>query len=526
MNSYYDILTQSLATIAHVTCGYAAITTKNGIRLKTVDSNGYEIEDLKGVYYEEAAKAYLNKSAMLGSSQLEPGVEAWFLPIDEYILCCSNIERIKTANSLKKSLINALPFISRVAGGEAVVFDKYGRRISSVDSNGKINDSFLGKASNDARKSMKLQKPIIGESSSVPGAYAVRIPIGEEFGFGFNNEDSVSKNKQLLNEVKKNQNAKYTFDNIIGNSRQISKAKEIANMASNSNSSVLIYGETGTGKEVFAQSIHNASERCGKPFIAINCAAIPEQLIESSFMGYVDGAFTGAKKGGSPGIFERANGGTVFLDEIGEMNIDLQSKILRVLQEREVTRIGGSKTIKIDVRIISATNRNLEDMIKDNKFRQDLYYRLNVLDIGLPSLRHMKSDIPLLIMNTVDKMNKDFGKFVQSIDSQALDILCEYSWPGNIRELINCVEKIFNIIGNDTEIKSDHIPINIKKSVLSTSSVVSDFVSLDFHLAEYEKEIILNALKANNNIKSQTAKYLKISTTSLWRKIKQYNISI
>ncbi|MGF7059842.1 sigma-54 interaction domain-containing protein [Brassicibacter mesophilus] len=521
MDKILTILLDALPTVARVTSGYAALTDKNGERIKTVDSSGREIEELKGVCYDLAKQTADEQQTVYGMSQLEIGAETWCIPIGDYVLCCSNVERVRYSNSLKKSLIDALPFIARVAGGEAVVFDGEGKRLASVNSNGEVNTKFLGTISKDANEAMKKQKPIIGESNYISGASAVRIPMGVNFGFGFNNEDHVLKNQNLLNEVKKYQNAKYNFSDIIGNSNEIKRAKEVCKIAAQSSSNVLIFGETGTGKEVFSQSIHNASDRFSKPFVAINCAAIPQNLMESNFFGYEEGAFTGAKKGGAPGVFEQANGGTLFLDEISEMHLDLQSKILRVLQEREVTRIGSSKTVKLDIRVISASNKDLEALVKEGKFRQDLYYRLNVLDVHLPPLRYIKEDIPLMVNDTIKNMNMIFGKFVEGIDEEAMSIIVSYNWPGNVRELINCIEKTFNVIGNDKIIKVEHLPRKLKEGY---SSQEVNENGLDDMLKDYEKEIIEKALKINNGIKTKTSEYLKISTTSLWRKIKQYGI--
>jgi len=522
MSKLFDTLLGSLPIIAKVTSGYAALTDRSGKRIKTVDSTGKEITELREIYYDLAKEAAERQEAVYGMSQLEYGAETWCIPIGDYVLCCSNVERVKYSNLLKNSLIEALPFIARVAGGEAVVFDSEGKRLASVNSNGEVNTKFLGTISKDANEAMKKQKPVIGESNYISGASAVRIPIGKDFGFGFNNEDYVLKNQNLMNEIKKYQTAKYNFDDIIGESSEIKRAKEIAKIAAQSNSSVLITGETGTGKEVFAQSIHNASARCNKPFVAINCAAIPQNLMESSFFGYESGAFTGAKKGGSSGVFEQANGGTLFLDEISEMHLELQSKILRVLQEREVKRIGSDKTIKLDIRIISACNKDLDQLVREGKFRRDLFYRLNVLDIQLPPLRYIREDIPLLVNHAIKKMNITFGKFVEGIDDKALNILVNYEWPGNIRELMNCIEKAFNIIGNERIIRAEHLPRNIRENY---SVVEIGEEGLDEMLKKYEREIILKALEINGGIKSKTAEYLKISTTTLWRKMSQLGIT-
>lgn len=523
MDDMLKVLLNFLPILSRVSNGYAILTDKDGKSIRAVNSEGLEVIELRGILFELAKKAILEQKAMYEMSLIEEGVESWCIPIQNYVICCNNAELIRLNNRLKNSLIDALPFIARVAGGEAVVFDGKGTRLATVDPSGKSDESFIGKVSKHAKESMEKQKPVIGESNYINGATAVRIPISKDFGFGFNNENDIIKSQRLLEEMKKYQDAKYNFSDIVGRSLEIERAKEIANIAAGSVSNVLIYGKTGTGKEVFAQSIHNASDRCNKPFVAINCAAVPMDLMESSFFGYEEGAFTGAKKGGSQGVFEQANGGTLFLDEISEMHLDLQVKILRVLQEKQVTRIGGSKAIELDFRMIFATNRDLEKMIKNNEFRQDLYYRINVLDIHLPSLKDIKEDIPLLIDHAIKKMNVIFGLFVEGVDKDALEILLNYEWPGNVRELMNCIEKAFNIIGKNRIIEVKHLPRKIVSSMKRDRGKI-DGTSLEVALQGYEKQIITDALKINNGIKIDTANYLQISTTTLWRKLNQYNI--
>lgn len=514
-----EILIDSLEVLARITGGYATVTDKDGVRLKTVDSLGHEIESLKGVVFGLAKKAAQTGKAISGMSQLEDGAESWCLPIDEYVLACSNIERVKRNNDLKLSLIESLPFIARVAGGEAVVFDSQGKRIATVDSRGNVDQKNLGLVSKASRQSIINQKPVIGESSSVSGAMAVRIPITKEFGFGFNNEDMVRRSNKLVSEVRKHQTAKYNFSDIIGESQAMKKLKETSKLAAKSHSNVLIYGETGTGKELFAHSIHNASQRYNKPFVAINCAAIPPTLIESQLFGYETGAFTGAKKGGYPGVFEQANGGTLFLDEISEMDIDLQAKLLRVLQEREVTRLGGGKIIALDVRVIASTNKPLDKMVNEGRFRQDLFFRLNVFDIKLVPLRQIREDIPLIANEMIKKMNIVFGKFVKGIDEEAIRLLTHYDWPGNVRELLNCIEKAFNILGNDNCIAKDHLSF-----MFNTEDIGDTSQGLSVIVADYERRVIEKVLKEARGVKVKAAKILGISTTTLWRKIKELNI--
>lgn len=515
-----ELLVDSLEVLARITGGYATVTNLDGVRLKTVDSNGVEIEELKGVTYTLAKKAADLGKTISGKSQLESGAESWCLPLGDYVICCSNIERVKRDNELLNALKDSLPYIARVAGGEAVIFDQDGKRISAVDSKGNPKVEFIGTNSDAAEKSMISQRPVFGKSMSINGAIAVRIPITKYYGFGFNNEDAVKKSQKLANEVKKYQYAKYNFSDIIGESTKMKKVKEIARLAANSHSNVLIYGETGTGKELFAQSIHNASYRFNKPFVAINCAAIPPSLVESHLFGYEKGAFTGARRDGYAGVFEQANGGTLFLDEISEMELDMQAKLLRVLQEREVKRIGGKKIIPLNIRVISATNKPLDELVKSGKFRQDLFYRLNVFDIKLVPLRYMKEDIPLIVNHAIQDLNMTFGKFIKGIDDQALELLLQYSWPGNVRELLNCLEKAFNLVPDEGYIKKEHLEFKFKqRDSLNTNLGLSDQVEM------YEKNLIESALGKAEGIKIEAAKMLKISTTTLWRKMKKYKIN-
>ncbi len=308
----------------------------------------------------------------------------------------------------------------------------------------------------------------------------------------------------------------YRFHDIIGKAKSwsqiISRAKKAAQVSSN----VLIEGESGTGKELIAQAIHYESGRKG-PFVPINCGAIPKELLESELFGYEEGAFTGAKKGGRMGKFEAADGGTLFLDEIGEMPLEMQVHLLRVLQDKKITRLGGSKSKSIDVRIIAATNRNLREEIKRGRFREDLYYRLNVINIQLPPLRERKEDIPLLIENFMQKYCQQFHKKITSIDKEVLDILCRYDWPGNVRELSNVIENAVIFTEGDT-IVSDVIPSHIREYIPIR-------YSREGSLREHEEKLIFETLKMYNGNISKTAKALGITRNTVYRKINKQRLN-
>ena len=456
-------LCEALPLLASITGGFATVTDEEGRRIKTVDSSGRELKEYAGTVYELAAQSYRENRALIGESQIVQGAQAWVLPLGPYVISCSNVEKVKREQGLQRALEKALPLIARVAGGEAVLFDREGRRLASYNPDGTVNKEFLHKVSEAAKRAMELHEPVIGESMSYPGAMAVRIPITRDYGVGFNNELAAKKNIKLYEEVKKFQYARYNFDDIIGPSEVMQRVIDLGRHVARGMSTILIYGETGTGKELFAQAIHNESERCHKPFVAINCGALPASLIESSLFGYVEGAFTGAKRGGAPGIFEQAQEGTIFLDEISEMELNLQAKLLRVLQEKEVTRIGGNKPIPVDVRVLASTNKDLEQMVREGKFRSDLYFRLNVVQLKIPPLRERASDIPHLVMHFIRKYNALLGKYVTDIEEEALAILMQYSWPGNVRELQNCIEHAINMVKDEQKIAVGHLPSYLRR---------------------------------------------------------------
>lgn len=517
-----ELLFEALPLIARISGGYASVTDRAGKRLRTIDSHGNVLKEHHGVVYELALEASKKNAPAFGYSAFVPKSEAWALPIGDYVLSASNTEKIERETKLWDSLSQALPLIARVAGGEAVLFDQEGRRLRSVDSYGVQKTEYIGKVSEAAQEAMQSQKPVVGKSMSVPGAMAVRVPITEKYGLGFNNEMVVSQKHKLIEEVKKFQYARYNFDDIVGVSESIQRCKAIARNVSQGISSVLIFGETGTGKELFAQAIHNISPRCDKPFIAINCGAVPPSLIEGSLFGYVEGSFTGAKKGGNAGIFESANGGTVFLDEISEMEWDLQARLLRVLQEQEVTRLGSSKPIRVNIRIISSTNRNLRLLVEEKKFREDLFYRLNVVELKVPALRDRYDDIMPLTRCFLEKYNRVLGRMVEDVAADVLDIFGRHAWPGNVRELQNCIESALNIIEpHERMLQKRHLPSQFEKASGGARKIEP---SLDSILKETEKSVVTRVLQDEKENRGQAAKRLGISTTTLWRKMVEYDI--
>ncbi len=318
-------------------------------------------------------------------------------------------------------------------------------------------------------------------------------------------------------EISKLNNAKYDLHSIIGESKEIRSIKSLVRKVANTNSNVLILGESGTGKELFAHAIHSESNRRKRPFIQVNCAAIPSELLESELFGYEAGAFTGAKRNGKIGKFEVANGGTIFLDEIGDMPLEMQSKLLRVLQEREIERVGSNISKKIDVRVVVATNRDLEEMVKERTFRLDLYYRINVVTIKVPPLRERKEDIRALAESFAYSLSSKYNKGVIGISKEAMRILEENDWPGNIRELENVIERAINIIEDEDTIEMKHFPTH-----LVGEAQIKEIKPLRVLMDEAEKRIILQYLRYFKNNKTKTAKALNISRTALYEKIEKY----
>jgi len=324
---------------------------------------------------------------------------------------------------------------------------------------------------------------------------------------------------------KQHRDTRFTFDDIVAVSDSSVLAKERALMGAPTGSTILLLGESGVGKEVYAQAIHNLSPRHDRPFVRVNCSAITETLIESELFGYAEGAFTGAKKGGRAGKFEQAHTGTIFLDEIGDMPLDAQAKLLRVLQEREIDKVGGEGTVPVDIRVIAATNQDLWALVEQKKFRRDLYFRLNVIPIVIPPLRERSADIPALGTLFWADLQKSHGVAAKVLTEGAKRLLSEYSWPGNIRELRNVLERTFAIV-RDNQISEDQVRM-ILAGVGSREGRIQDQddCTLDRIVEKAERRAIGFALARTNNNKAQAAKLLGISRPLLYRKMAQYEIS-
>ncbi|HLO59479.1 MAG TPA: sigma-54 dependent transcriptional regulator [Bacteroidales bacterium] len=329
-----------------------------------------------------------------------------------------------------------------------------------------------------------------------------------------------------LEQLKQLTSAGKTFQHIIGISSAMKKLIAQAQCVVDTDASVLLQGESGTGKEILAQAIHQASKRRNAPIIAVNCGALPVNLIESELFGHEKGAFTDAREA-KPGKFEQASEGTLFLDELGELPLDAQVKLLRVLEDKKVTRVGGLKAIPVNVRIISATNKNLEERVQKGFFRLDLFYRLNVFNIVIPPLRERPEDIPLLTDHFIGIYNKELGTSITGISNQAIELIKNYNWPGNVRELQNSLQSAM-ILAHEGTITTEHLPVRLRSSRINENQKPITGNGLDDNLkvmqANLEKELILEALMKTNYSRTETARLLKISRKTLFNKMKNYDL--
>jgi DNA-binding NtrC family response regulator len=312
---------------------------------------------------------------------------------------------------------------------------------------------------------------------------------------------------------------RYSFENIIGSSDKMKEVLDLAGRVAASEASLLITGESGTGKELLAKGVHFNSRRANGPFVAVNCAAIPEALIESELFGHVKGSFTGAVRD-KEGKLELADGGTLFLDEIGDLRIDLQAKILRALQEREVDRVGGGKPLPVDVRVIAATNKDIEQAVKEGSFREDLYYRLNVITLFIPPLRERREDIPLLARHFLKKFNTDDDV---RLDASALSLLMEYGWPGNVRELENVIERA-SVLKRGELITKNELPEKLKKERIGVEEIVLNLPEQGISLEELEKKLIIKALEKHNGNQTRAAEFLRITRPTLIYRMEKFKL--
>jgi len=501
---------QALPALASLTGGAAVLCDRNG---RVLVSAGNGASELAGHAARLAALVSADRPVVVPLEQDGRYVAA--IHVSGGVLLIDSSARSGEAARYRRAMEEAMPLIAQVAGGDVVMFDRVGARSRAVHPDGKSNPSAVGVITDLCRKAMDECRPSIGTSVMIPGALAVRIPLSPEFGIAFNNKLAAVARNRLRERTPQHRDTRYHIEDIIGDSPAMVEAKRLASTLAASPSTVLIHGETGTGKELFAQAIHNLSPRAAKPFVAINCGALPASLIESTLFGYAEGSFTGAKRQGAPGVFEQANGGTLFLDEISEMPFDLQVSLLRVIQEREVRRVGADMAKPVDVRILVSTNKSLENLVRQGKFRTDLFFRLNVLELEVPPLRDRKADIPALAYHFIGSFARTMGKEANDIAPAVLEAICAYDWPGNVRELQNCTEFIVNMLDGNA-IRPEHLPAFLRDGRRSIAG--SAFRS---RVAETERDVVLDALRAAHGNKAEAARRLGLNRTTLWRVLKR-----
>jgi len=448
--------------------------------------------------------------------------------------------------TLQGGMLAVLPTLARLCGGTVCLADAQGRYRHRVDREGGVMPLREVHGSGLVRAVARTRRPQWEEDESA-GELRVAFPVGDwtveivgslrpkaierAVRLGTVSELVRGLDRSAFPGEKEGDGARscgalgarYRWEDIIGEGPAISRAIARGKAAARCHAPVTLVGESGTGKELFAQAIHNDSTRHRGPFIAINCSALPETLVDSTFFGYIDGTFTGASKGGRPGVFEQAHGGTLLLDEITEMSVDLQGKLLRVLQEREVCRIGSVKPILVDTRIIATSNRDLQRQIREGRFREDLYYRLNVLDIHLPPLRDRREDIAPIAERLIGGLARAAGRSPYTLHPQALEWLIEQPWPGNVRELRNVLERAVNLAEGATL-----LPCHLEHTEQLTGPASYEpeplaGTQLSQQLAHAEEASIRDALRRNSGHRGKTAAELGISVTTLWRRMRRFN---
>lgn len=460
---------------------------------------------------------------------IESGREAIMNSIDEAIKLNEAIERDREKNLRYKTILNFINegVIAVNKDEEVIIYNEGAEKLLEIPKE-KVMYKKVSKVIPNTRIPQVLKSGVtelaciqnIGKATIATNR--VPIVLENEIKGAVVTFQDITKIEELEKKIrqelfKKGLIAKRTFEDFKGDSKIINKVIRLSKKYAKSDSTILLRGESGTGKEVLAQAIHNYSDRNKGPFVAINCSAIPSNLLESELFGYVEGAFTGARKGGKKGVFEIAHKGTIFLDEISEMDIKLQARILRVIQEMEVMKIGDDKIIPIDVRIIAATNRNLLNEISNNNFRRDLYYRINVLKIEIPPLKERKEDIQILSKFFLEKYNKKYGKRVNVIDNDTLNMFHNHQWPGNIRELENVIEKIV-IVGEKEVLEKDSANI-IFNELLDDKEVEYEEDYLKGTLENIERKIARKVLELENYNKTKAAERLGITRVTLNSKL-------
>ncbi|MDF0727356.1 sigma 54-interacting transcriptional regulator [Cytobacillus sp. S13-E01] len=496
---------------------------------------------------ENGRKIITTRIPMVNENGLLIGAFAVFKDITEVVNLAEEITNLKEIQTMLQAIIQSSDDAISVVdeGGRGILINPAYTRITGLEQEeviGKPANADIYEGESMHMQVLKTRRPVrgvrmkVGPKKKDVVVNVAPIIVDSKLKGSVGVIHDMSEIHSLTNELNRARQiirtleAKYTFDDIIGSSEEMQIAIEQAKLGAKTPATVMLRGESGTGKELFAHAIHNASDRKYNKFVRVNCAALSESLLESELFGYEEGAFSGAKRGGKRGLFEEAHNGSIFLDEIGELSANTQAKLLRVLQEHEITRVGGTKPVPINVRVIAATNVNLEKGIGNGTFREDLYYRLNRMPIHIPSLRMRKKEIPALAEYLIQKINQDYGRNVEGLTDDAVEHLCSYNWPGNVRELENVLGRaIIFMAFHETYIQVKHIQqltnkedLNQNKSIIT---VTVDDQKLSTLVEQYESKVINEVLHKYKGNKTLTAKSLGISLRSLYYKIEKYNIA-
>ncbi len=505
------------------------------------------IESNQELILENGRKIITTRIPIIENNGRMMGAFAVFKEITQVVKLAEEITDLKEIQTMLQAIIQSSDDAISVVDekGLGILINPAYTRLTGLTEEqviGKPANADISEGESIHMKVLKTRRPIRGASMRVGprnqevianvAPIIVKGKLKGSVGVIHDISEIKSLNKELnrARQIIRTLEAKYTFADIIGSSEEMVLAIEQANLGAKTPATVLLRGESGTGKELFAHAIHNGSDRKYNKFIRVNCAAISESLLESELFGYEEGAFTGAKRGGKKGLFEEANNGSIFLDEIGELSAHTQAKLLRVLQENEIVRVGGTKAVPINVRVIAATNVNLEKRIASGAFREDLYYRLNRMPIHIPPLRKRKEDIPILCEKIIQKLNQEYGRSIEGLTIEAQKQLSGYDWPGNVRELENILGRAIIFMENaEIFIDVKHLPElhNKQKEMEKTTIVMEEAVenkTLAEMVEEYESSIIQRTLRRLKGNKTLTARTLGLSVRNLYYKLGKYHL--
>lgn len=508
--------------------------------------NSRKVEMNQELVLENGSKIITTRIPMVDENEQLIGAFSVFKDITDVVNLAEEITNLKEIQTMLQAIINSSDEAISVVDedGRGIMINPAYTRITGLSEEqviGQPATADISEGESMHMKVLKTRRAVRGTAMRVgPNKKEVVVNVAPiivdgilkgSVGVIHDMSEIQNLNRELnrARQIIRTLEAKYAFEDIIGQSEEMMIPIEQAKLGAKTPATVLLRGESGTGKELFAHAIHNASDRKFNKFIRVNCAAISESLLESELFGYEEGAFSGAKRGGKRGFFEEANNGSIFLDEIGELPANTQAKLLRVLQEREIVRVGGTKPIPINVRVIAATNMNLEKAIANGSFREDLYYRLNRMPIHIPPLRRRKDDIPLLCERLIRKINQDYGRNVEGVSEKAMRKLMEYDWPGNVRELENVLGRAMIFLNySETIIEVYHLP-DLQGGQARVNQVIEQKLS-DGTLAEqievYEAQIIKDTLVSAKGNKTLAARSLGVSVRNLYYKLEKYNIEI